>query len=247
MSFQVYYDDDLGMLSNAEFESLGKKVSRAIERAIGKLGGHGLGRAATGGRAKCFGSASEGPSIIATYYKTTDWLHVYLPVVRDNPGLLDSMVVHELGHRHWYQNLTSYERGRWNKKYVAASTSTIDRIQSLLRTKRYGQYRDIVEEFDSPNERLVCIHVVNALLVNKYPVKLLDQVNIKEHPATKEFATGGKLYSLIPLVSAYAREADYEDYAETFRAYVESNGSLSQLDEPSTRKVLVELFEEVSR
>jgi len=245
MNFKVFYADR-GSLSEEEFESLAGSVTKELSQAINTLGRFGLERAASGGKAKYFGSMAEGASIVATYFDTEDLLHVYLPVFQSNADLLPSVCIHELGHRHWYKNLNGSQRGMWNKKYVPASQSTVDRIQRLMKGGKYKRYMAVVDEFTNPNERLVCIHVVNALIVNKYPIELLPNLDVREHPATKEFCYGSKLYSLIPLVSAYARESDYEDYAETFRAFIEGGGNLRAIREESTRTALTELFKKVT-
>jgi hypothetical protein len=244
MSLKVYYADQ-GVLSDSEFQRLAGKASSVLNRVIGKLGRFRLERAASGGQVKYYGTAAEGPAIPATYFPTGDWLHLYLPVFRANPGILESVLIHELGHRYWFNYVPGFKRSLWNKKYTPANRSTIDRIQHLLKTKKYNRYMDLVDDFDNPNERLVAIHVANALIVNKYPAKLTGELDIREHPATKDFCKGSRPYSLIPLISAYAREADYEDYAETFRAFVESNGKLTQLRDASVREALLDLFNRV--
>ena len=245
MSLRVYHGDH-GLYSDEEFGRLASQVSRALDEVIRVLQRYRLERAADGAQVKYFGTTPEGSSIPATYYRTGDWLHIYLPVFDNHPDILESVLIHELGHRMWYNHITSTQRMLWNKKYIAADGRTIDRIQHLLNTKKYTRYRDMVEEFDNPNERLVAIHIANALIANKYPTGLTQKLNVREYPATKEFSRGSRLYSLIPLISAYARESDYEDYAETFRAYVESDGTLRQISEESTRLGLVELFEKVT-
>jgi hypothetical protein len=183
--------------------------------------------------------------VIAQYDDYDDLLRIFLLAIDKHRNIAPHAIVHECGHRYWNKFLTPGKRKIWADKYIQVSPRAIAVINKAAWTNTNKDYHSFVAQFRDNYTRLVALHLVNALMANKVPIEMLNRIDFRRHPATKDFASGSRSFSLTPLISMYASKDVYEDFAETFRAYVESGGTLRSINDPNGRRMLLYIFQQV--
>lgn len=105
---------------------------------------------------------------------------------------------------------------RWKKKMVLPSKAQIDAFQSKLHSKKFKCYKDLVEDFSCPCDRLVAVNLSNAFLANHQPIQDSYNTDIRKYGPTCLYSNLKRYHSAIPLVSAYAPRRIFEDFGEAF-------------------------------
>jgi hypothetical protein len=136
------------------------------------------------------------------------------PVIRLYPGLLQTDKAVESILREFGLLILASGGKRssevWDKKYdlptpeqikTAAGKLTDHELRKTCKT--YSQLKDSYPERGSAVDRLVFIHIANALLANNIPLADSVGVDITKWGPTVEYAAQKRYHSLTPLVSAY--------------------------------------------
>ena len=92
---------------------------------------------------------------------------------------------------------------RWEHKLVVPNIGQIDAFQNKLK-ESYETYGDLVASFLYPVDRLIAIHLANALIANGQQIKDSKNLDIRNYGPTTDFANCSAFYSITPLVSVYA-------------------------------------------
>lgn len=111
----------------------------------------------------------------------------------------------------------------WAHKYVLPEPAQIEAVQSRLQDallrQRCRRYADLVQEYPekgSAADRLVMVHVANALIANNIPYEDSVGVDIREWGPTAEYCTLKRYHSIIPLVTHYCPSDVATDYGAAF-------------------------------
>jgi len=249
MSIQVFYSNPELIKSDAHLSRVARNLDKYFTVAKHMLSRVGLGRVLYNLKVEAVPKASSylSSNVIAQYDDYKDTIRIFLQALDRNKNIAPHAIVHECGHRYWNKFLTPGKKKIWQDKYIKVSPRAIAFINKAAWAKKYRNYHEFVSQFNDNYTRLVALHLSNALMANKQPIELLNRVDFKYHPATKDFASGNRAFSLTPLISMYASKDVYEDFAETFRAYVESGGSLRDVKDPNGRRMLLYIFLQVIR
>ena len=99
----------------------------------------------------------------------------------------------------------------WDKKLIAPSPEQIEMFASALKDEatraKCHSYAELIQTYPDKGhsvDRLVGIHLANALLANN--VSFGDSIGVDIHKwgPTAQFSAGKKYFSLVPLTSAYS-------------------------------------------
>lgn len=249
MSIQFFYSDPEAIETDDRLATVARNLNKYFDVAKHMLSRVGLGRVLYNLKVEAVPRPTSylQSNVIAQYDDRRDIIRLFLSAVYKNRNIAPHAIVHECGHRYWNKFLTSGKKKLWSDKYIKVSPRAIAVINKAAWSKKYRNYHEFVSQFRENYTRLVALHLSNALIANKYPIEMLDRVDFRYHPATKDFASGSKAFSLTPLISLYASKDVYEDFAETFRAYVESGGTLRGVKDPNGRRMLLYIFLQVVR
>lgn len=99
---------------------------------------------------------------------------------------------------------------------IEAARSKLDEPEIRRTCKTYEQVKNTYPETGSAVDRLVFIHIANALLANNIPLSDSQGVDIMKWGPTVEYAHQKKYHSLVPLVSAYCPKTVYECFGCAF-------------------------------
>jgi len=106
----------------------------------------------------------------------------------------------------------------WEQRLALPDDSHIGSFQDRLRSlpanplpppadaNEYSEYKYVVQQSKDPVERLIHIHLSNALIKNNVAPR--DPVDVRKWPATEAFAQRKRYYSLLPLTGAYCPQID---------------------------------------
>lgn len=118
-------------------------------------------------------------------------------------------------------------RAVWDKKLHRPDPAHVTKFASMLADpemrKQCRTYNDLLDRYPNKGhsvERLVAVHLANALLANNIPFPSSQGVNIYEWGPTTEYANGKKYGSLIPLTSAYSPEDVHNCFGCALAAWV---------------------------
>lgn len=103
----------------------------------------------------------------------------------------------------------------WNQKLVLPTSDQISAFQTRL-NQGFKSYKDVVESLKTPTDRLIAIHLSNAMLANGQAFAGASNVKVREWGPTQEFANLNRFYSLTPLTSAYCPREVHEDFGAAF-------------------------------
>jgi len=239
---RILYNNPEAVKSEPRFERLAKDLQGMLNTAVSHLNAVGLGRAANG--VVIIADIDSYHGDIAAYDDRKNELYVYLkPLSSRNKRDIIDILIHELGHRYWNLYVSSIKKSNWHGKYIKVSSQAVELINRQAWSRKFRSYKSFIESFSDNYLRLIALHFSNALIANKVPIELLPTVDFRKHPATTNMATGNKEFSLTPLISMYASKDVYEDFAETFKYYVATRGSLSNVPDSRGRAMLKEIFQ----
>ena len=242
MSLQITYSDATRIESDPTLSRIASSLESYFSLAQRMLERVGLGRVLYNLKVLAIPGSSSG-NVVATYDEGKDILEIYLLPLERNSRRAHSIIIHECGHRYWNNFLTGGKKQVWSNKYVKASSRAVSEINQAAWTRQWSSYESFVTSFSDANTRLIALHFANALIANKHPIQLIGRVDFMKHPATRDMATGRRMFSITPLISEYATKDVYEDFSETFRLYVDSGGTLNQISDSRGREMLRFIFE----
>lgn len=107
----------------------------------------------------------------------------------------------------------------WDKKLVVATVEQVNAFQSRLNTG-FSSYQEVVDSLKSPIDRLVALHLSNALMYNGQAYAGASNIDVREWGPTSDLANGTSYYSLVPLTSAYSPRSVHKDFGTAFASYV---------------------------
>ena len=116
-----------------------------------------------------------------------------------------------------YASFGQRSKARWKDKLVLAKESQIDDYQERL--KKAASYKELVESYPTAVDRLVAIHLSNALLANNVPISEAQNLDVRTWSSTEKFACLETPYSLTPLSSVYCRYEVDKNFADAFADY----------------------------
>lgn len=179
------------------------------------------------------------------YDRVSDVISIY-PFASSAFARLDKVLYEALGERYWYKEVSTEGKVRWTKKLVYPKKSVIDRLQTSFSRGGKTSFSQFVDEFKTADEKLIAIHLCNALIRNSARAVNSKTIVLSNHPATATFAKAKAPYSLIPLLSAYCGGRNpIESYEHAFASYCSERGKI-RITEPSVADALVSLFQSVS-
>lgn len=107
----------------------------------------------------------------------------------------------------------------WRQKLVLPTNEQINAFQQRL-NQGFNNYQEVVDSLKSPLDRLVALHMANAMMYNGQAFAGASNVNVREWGPTKEFATLTRYYSIAPLTSAYCPRDVHKDFGTAFASCV---------------------------
>ena len=107
----------------------------------------------------------------------------------------------------------------WEQKLALPSDEQIAAVQLRL-GHGFGTYRELVESFKTTMDRLVALHIANALNASGVSAANAREVKIREWGATAEYANSQRPHSLIPVLSAYAPRRLADSFGLAFADHV---------------------------
>lgn len=115
----------------------------------------------------------------------------------------------------------------WTKKLHRPDPAHVTKFSTMLADaelrKQCHTYKDLLDRYPQKGhsvERLVAIHLANALLANNIPYPSSQGVNIYEWGPTLAYANGKKYGSIVPLTSAYSPEDIHNCFGCAIAAWV---------------------------
>jgi hypothetical protein len=129
---------------------------------------------------------------------------------------------------------------RFTYKFVVADQDAVTGFGDRLKSGTFKRYADIVGDFDKAVDRLVALHLANALISNNLPISEARDLDVRTWSATKDFASCKRYMSLTPLTSAYSPTSIDEDFPSAVAAYLDN--SLSCVTESSTKTAFTKLL-----
>lgn len=107
----------------------------------------------------------------------------------------------------------------WRQKLILPTTEQIDAFQQRL-NQGFDSYQAVVDSLKSPVDRLVALHMANAMMYNGQAFAGASNVNVREWGPTKEFASQTRYFSIVPLTSAYCPREIHKDFGTAFASCV---------------------------
>jgi hypothetical protein len=134
----------------------------------------------------------------------------------------------------------------WRRKLVTADRGVADSFNVKLQSGRFSTFRGLVESFEGAVERLVALHLANALIHHRVSFGDAKNMDVFEWPHTQGLATGKVPYSVIPLVSAYCDPDVWRVFPTAFRHRVLGTLACGRKDVEVEFKAVVDSVCEVS-
>jgi len=107
----------------------------------------------------------------------------------------------------------------WRQKLILPTTEQINAFQQRL-NQGFDSYQAVVDSLKSPVDRLVALHMANAMMYNGQAFAGATNVDVRQWGPTKEFATLTRYYSIAPLTSAYCPREIHKDFGTAFASCV---------------------------
>ena len=182
----------------------------------------------------------------AFYYdKSRDIISIY-PLVPTANGRLDKVLFAAFGRRYFERYLSSAGRTQWSKKLVYPDRAVIDHLQDLFKDSPRSAMKHYLRDFRSATEKLVVIHILNALIANSIKPNRLKTLDLRTLPCTAKFVNGSSPFSMKPLLSAYVgKQWGLDRYEVAFAEYCARSGNFD-ISEPSVEDAAVSLFQAVT-
>jgi len=176
------------------------------------------------------------------YDPDEDVISIY-PLSNGLFGRIDKAFYSALGARFYANNVSGERRLQWSRKLVLPKRATIDKVQRMLKKGEFKNFRKLISSFKTPNDRLIALHICNALIKNSVRPSVAKELDLKRFPATKDFCRAHKPYSLRPLLSVYG--AKNMTYEQAFGEYCARKGTLGVSDQ-SVANGFLEVFRSVT-
>lgn len=118
----------------------------------------------------------------------------------------------------------------WEKKLIAPTTEQVEQFASALKDEsvraKCHTFAELIQTYPNKGhsvDRLVGVHLANALLANN--VSFGDSIGVDIHKwgPTAQFAAGKKYFSLVPLTSAYCPGSIHRCFGCAFASLVSEN------------------------
>jgi hypothetical protein len=178
-----------------------------------------------------------------TYDRAKDELILY-PANFKAGDRIDYYFFKAIARRHWNLNVSSGEKVRWANMQVFVKRALVDRIAQVLNGSM--QFKDVIQKFNTAVDKLVVVHILNALTKNSVTPSQLKSMDFRKHPSVSDFVAGRRPFSIKPLVSTYGGSVKrLGDYEEAFSEYCLFRGEF-KISESSTKEEFKDLFLEVS-
>jgi len=183
----------------------------------------------------------RGSSTMSRYDRSTDIISIY-PMAFRGGSRIDVTFYTGLGLRHWELNIPTNLMMVWKHKLIQPNMATMDRLTKYLRGG-ISSYKELIDKFQTPIDKLQVIHVVNALIDNSVKPQEAKTLDLFGYPPVEDFCKGLTPYSLVPLLSAYRGGigTDIEKYENAFAEFCCENGKV-RAAETSVEFELSELF-----
>lgn len=123
-----------------------------------------------------------------------------------------------------------WHRSVWARKLVLSDKVVGISFNEKLKAGKFSSYKSLVESFDGAVERLVALHLANALIANCVPCKDSLNVDILEWPQTEGLASGKIPFSILPLLGAYCDSQQWESFPKSFACHVLGTVACSRVD-----------------
>lgn len=107
----------------------------------------------------------------------------------------------------------------WRQKLILPTTEQINAFQQRL-NQGFDSYQAVVDSLKSPVDRLVALHMANAMMYNGQAFAGATNVDVRQWGPTKEFATLTRYFSIAPLTSAYCPREIHKDFGTAFASCV---------------------------
>jgi len=107
----------------------------------------------------------------------------------------------------------------WRQKLILPTNEQIDAFQQRL-NQGFSSYQEVVNSLKSPLDRMVGLHMANAMMYNGQAFAGATTVKVREWGPTREFATLTRYYSITPLTSAYCPRDIHKDFGTAFASCV---------------------------
>jgi hypothetical protein len=105
----------------------------------------------------------------------------------------------------------------WEKKLALADRGVADLFNQKLKSGNYSTFRALVESYGGAVERLVALHIANALIHHRQSFGDASNIDVFMWPHTEGLANGTVPYSLVPLISAYCDSDVWRHFPVAFR------------------------------
>ena len=156
------------------------------------------------------------------------------PIVRLHPNLLQNPNAGKAVLREFGKFILRRGGDRaeiiWDKKLSVPDEEHIDEFAKKLSDpelrKTCKSYEELLQSYPQRGhsvERLIAVHMANALIANNIPYPDSVGVNIKTWGPTAEFANRKKYHSLVPLTSAYCPPMIHADFGTAFAELIIDN------------------------
>jgi hypothetical protein len=171
-------------------------------------------------------------------------LHLYPAIVKKTSYEAVKVALSELGD-YVLKTAEPIHKKMWDDRLVAATPDQVNRFQGHLSSGKFMRFAEIVKATVTATDRLVAIHLANGLLAQGQSLVSAQNIEVVHWGTTSEFATGKRLYSLIPLLSVYAPADVYQHFGSAFADSVMNN--LSSVIEKSTQTAYLSLVTKVAQ
>jgi len=105
----------------------------------------------------------------------------------------------------------------WRRKLVLADPEVSAQFNEKLKSGKFSSFRSLVESFNGAIERLVAVHISNALLHCKVSFGDAKNMDVTVWPQTEGLANGKIPFSLTPLLGAYCDPDVWRNFPVAFR------------------------------
>lgn len=148
------------------------------------------------------------------------------------------------GQRHWEKNLSSNAKLQWAKALVFPNHRVLERFLDLIRHGR--PYNDVLKRFKNPDDRLLVIHLINALVTNNVRPAQAKLLDLAHFPPTSHLVSANEAYSALPILRVHRpKHTQTNSYADAFGEFCTNNGKFLS-SEPSVTKLYRGLFQAVT-
>jgi|KBSSwiStaDraftv2_1062776.scaffolds.fasta_scaffold00022_120 hypothetical protein len=100
------------------------------------------------------------------------------------------------------ERFTEETTNRWCLALVPASLTRIKAVQQSLSSS--SSFTDALDKMDMPVTRLIAVHLFNALISGGMSFANAKTVDFEKWGSTSDLVFGKKMFSLLPLLGAYA-------------------------------------------